>query len=46
MDIYSRKIVGWEIYENESSEQAADVLRKTRLTEVLPIHQKVVLQQD
>lgn len=46
MDIYSRKIVGWEVYENESSEQAADVLRKTRLTEVLPIHQEVVLHSD
>ncbi|SFL57366.1 Integrase core domain-containing protein [Nitrosomonas communis] len=46
MDIYSRKIVGWEVYENESSEQAADVLRKTRLTEALPVKHKVVLQQD
>lgn len=46
MDIYSRKIAGWEVYENESSEQAADVLRKARLTEVLPIHQEVVLHSD
>ena len=46
MDIYSRKIVGWEVYENESSEQAADVLRKTRLTEALAVKHKVVLQQD
>lgn len=46
MDIYSRKIVGWEVYENESSEQAADVLRKTRLTEALPINQEVVLHSD
>ncbi len=28
--IYSRKIVGWEMYVNESAEQAADVLRKAR----------------
>ena len=46
MDIYSRKIVGWEVYENESSEQAADVLRKTRLTEALAVKHEVILQQD
>lgn len=44
MDIYSRKIVGWEVYENESSEQAADVLRKTRLAEA--INHEVVLHSD
>ena len=27
MDIYSRKIVGWQVYENEDSEWAADVLQ-------------------
>lgn len=46
MDIYSRKIVGWEVYENESSEQAADVLRKTRLAEALFNQQEVVLHSD
>lgn len=46
MDIYSRKIVGWEVYENESSEQAADVLRKTRFSEVLSINHQVVLHSD
>jgi len=46
MDIYSRKIVGWEVYENESSEQAADVLRKARLTEALAVQHKVVLHSD
>lgn len=46
MDIYSRKIVGWEVYENESSEQAADVLRKTRLSEALFTQQEVVLHSD
>ena len=46
MDIYSRKIVGWEVYENESSEQAADVLRKTRLAEAISSQQKVVLHSD
>ncbi len=27
MDIFSRKIVGWQIYESESSEQASEVLK-------------------
>lgn len=46
MDIYSRKIVGWEVYENESAEQAASVLRKTRLAEALPGYRDVVLHAD
>lgn len=46
MDIYSRKIVGWEVYENESSEQAADVLRKARLAEAMHSHQEIVLHSD
>jgi putative transposase len=46
MDIYSRKIVGWEVYENESSEQAADVLRKARFSEALPINYELVLHSD
>jgi len=46
MDIYSRKVVGWEVYENESSEQAAEVLRKTRLAEALTSHDEVVLHSD
>ena len=29
MDVFSRKIVGWEIYESESAEQAAEVFHKT-----------------
>lgn len=33
MDIYSRKIVGWEVYETESAEQAALVFRKAHLRE-------------
>jgi len=46
MDIYSRKIVGWEVYENESSEQASEVLRKTRLSEAISFKQEVVLHSD
>jgi len=33
MDIYSRKIVGWEIHENETADHAAVLIRKTCLAE-------------
>jgi len=33
MDVYSRKIVGWEVFETESAEQASLVFRKTHLRE-------------
>jgi len=33
MDIYSRKIVGWEIHENESASHAAQLIRKACLAE-------------
>lgn len=46
MDIYSRKIVGWEVYENESAEQASVVLEKTRLAEALLPGHEVVLHSD
>ena len=46
MDIFSRKIVGWEVYVNESSEQAADVLRKARFAEILPLNHELVLHSD
>jgi transposase InsO family protein len=46
MDIYSRKIVGWEVYDTESSEQAAQVLRKTRLAEAVSPGQEVILHAD
>lgn len=46
MDIYSRKIVGWEVYDNESSEQSAQVLRKTRFAEAIAPGQEVILHSD
>lgn len=46
MDIYSRKVVGWEVHEVESSELAADVLRKTRFAEKIQPNQKVILHSD
>jgi len=33
MDVFSRKIVGWEVYESESSDQAAKVFRKSHMRE-------------
>jgi len=33
MDIYSRKIVGWEVFESESAEQASIVAKKAYLRE-------------
>jgi putative transposase len=33
MDVYSRKIVGWEVFDTESAEQASSVFRKTHLRE-------------
>jgi transposase InsO family protein len=33
LDIYSRKIVGWEVYERESSEYAAEVVSRAVLAE-------------
>ncbi len=33
MDVYSRKIVGWEVFETESAGYAASVFRKTYLRE-------------
>lgn len=32
-DIYSRKAVGWEVYEQESGEQAAELMERTVLSE-------------
>lgn len=33
MDVYSRKIVGWEVFETESADHAAAVFRKAHLRE-------------
>ncbi len=44
-DIFSRKIVGWEVHEAESAEYASQLIRKTCLAE--KIHQEgVVLHSD
>jgi transposase InsO family protein len=33
LDLYSRKIVGWEVYESESADAAAEVVRRAVLAE-------------
>ena len=33
MDVYSRKIVGWEVYEEQSADHAANLIHKTCLRE-------------
>ena len=46
MDIYSRKVVGWEVLENESSESAGELLHKIHLKEGLSLQKGVVLHSD
>ena len=45
VDIFSRKIVGWQVYEAESSELASEVMRDICLRERIAPHQ-VVLHSD
>jgi len=45
MDVYSRKIVGWEVFETESAEQAAEVFHKAYLREGIA-GQPLVLHSD
>jgi putative transposase len=45
MDLYSRKIVGWEIHERESAEHAAQLIRKACLAEGIT-EQGLVLHSD
>jgi len=45
LDIYSRKIVGWEIHDHESSENASVLVRKTHLREKIGI-KPVILHSD
>lgn len=45
MDVYSRKIVGWEVFETESAEQAATVFHKAHLREGIRA-ESLVLHSD
>lgn len=44
-DIFSRKIVGWEIHERESAEHASQLIRKTCLAENI-LQEGLVLHSD
>ena len=46
LDIYSRKVVGWEVHERETAEQAATLIEKTCWAEKVPRHQPLVLHAD
>jgi putative transposase len=47
MDLYSRKIVGWEIWEEESAEHASQLIRKTVLREQCVIRKHpLILHSD
>ncbi len=47
LDLYSRKIVAWEIYEEESGENASQLLRKAVMAESLSSHQaQPILHSD
>lgn len=45
LDLYSRKIVGWEVHENESSEHASVLVKRTYLREGIR-NQPLVLHSD
>lgn len=46
MDLFSRKIVGWEVHDHESAESAAQILRKTKFSEGLSGDHELVLHSD
>lgn len=47
LDLYSRKIVGWEVQATETGEQAAGLLRRTALAEAIQTwRQPLVLHAD
>lgn len=45
LDIYSRKIVGWEVHDRESGEYASILMKKAVLTEKC-VHHNLVLHAD
>ena len=46
-DLYSRKIIGWEVYEKESGEYAAELVRKIYRSEKVYVKKKpLVLHSD
>ena len=45
-DLFSRYIVGWEIWEEQSADLASDLIRKTALAEHIPLNSLLVLHSD
>jgi transposase InsO family protein len=47
LDVFSRKIVGWEVHERDSSDHAVDLVRRTALAEgIHALDEKPVLHGD
>jgi transposase InsO family protein len=47
LDLYSRKIIGWEVHETDSSDHAVDLVRRTALSEKIhSLSAKPVLHGD
>lgn len=46
MDVYSRKIVGWEIHKSQNDRHASDLLKKAKLSENLNSTDKLTLHSD
>jgi transposase InsO family protein len=47
LDVFSRKIVGWEVHEQDSSDHAVDLVRRTALSEgIHALDEKPVLHGD
>ena len=47
LDLYSRKIVGWEVHDSDSSDHAAHLVRRTALAEgIAALTAKPVLHGD
>jgi putative transposase len=47
LDLYSRKIVGWEVHDSDDADHAAHLVRRTALAEgIAALHSKPVLHGD
>lgn len=46
IDLYSRKVVGWEVYAVESSENASELVNKASCRENIPANETLVLHSD
>ena len=46
IDVYSRKVIGWEVHHRESSNSASDLLRQISLREGFSLRPSVVLHAD